>query len=88
MASFKSSSRAQVVIPPLTCARPGDEGGDKFGRLPCHERRPRQAVVLRRKTENPVKNEVFGKSGTWPLFAHFFGPKESGDEAVTSGDKR
>ena len=59
---------------------PGDEGCDKFGRLPGHERGPCQA----RKTEHPVKNKVFGNL---VVFAHFFGPKESGDEAVTSGDK-
>ena len=51
--------------------RPGHEGGDKFGRLPGQKRGPRQAVVLGRKTENPVKNEVFGKSGTWPFLRTF-----------------
>ena len=25
--------------------------------------------------------------GNWAAFAHFFGPKVSGDEAVTNGDK-
>ena len=69
--------------------RPGDKGGDKFGRLPRYKRESRQAVASRarssagcRATENPAKNEVLWKSGTWPLLRTFSAQKR----AVTQRD--
>ena len=44
-----------------------------LGRLSCHGK--------------PCEERSPPELGNWAAFAHFFDPKESGDEAVTNGDK-
>ena len=39
------------------------------------------------KNGKPCEERSLRELGNLAAFAHFFGPKESGDEAVTSGDK-
>ena len=51
-----------------------------LGRLSRHKQAPAGWKTLRR-----TKSSV--ELGNLAVFLHFFGPKESGDEAVTNGDK-
>ena len=43
--------------------------------------------MIGRKNGKPGEELSLRELGNLAAFAHFFGPKESGDEAVTSGDK-
>ena len=53
--------------------RPGDKGGYKFGRLPCHKRGLGRLSCLA-KNGKPCKERSPLELGNLAAFAHFFGP--------------